>query len=96
MNGRWQKTVNGDGITRLRAEYKMKFTEGYHGRHRTATAGRYIFITASGVSFSMTCLRMSGTGMDGSPAYENLSEEKLCDAIEIADEMLEEGLPSKC
>ena len=90
-----QETLDGTDLTALRAEYRRKVTEELP-RVAQASDGWPIHLDHC---FGRVVLDNLFDDewydhVDGSPAYEQLSQAQLEEAIAIADRMLEEGRPA--
>ena len=90
-----QETLDGENISDLREAYKQKVTDELPEKaqhsdgwpiHPDHCFGRVVLDTLFQDEWY--------DHVDGRPAYENLSEEELREAIRIADEMLQRGRPA--
>lgn len=89
-----QRTLNGDDLSGLRAEYTRKVNEELPKEaqnsegwpiHLDHCFARVVLDNLFGDEWY--------SHVDGRPAYKHLSQSELQDAIEIADRMLSEGRP---
>jgi hypothetical protein len=90
-----QKTLSGDDLSELRAEYKRKVNKELPEKaqnrdgwpiHLDHCFGRVVFDNLFGDEWY--------SHVDGRPAYKYLTRNELQQAIEIADRMLEDGKPA--
>jgi hypothetical protein len=90
-----QRTFDGDDLSRLRAEYRRKVTERLPQKAQKSDGWPIHLDHCFGRVVLDNLFEDEWYGhVDGSPAYENLSEEELREAIGIADRMLKEGRPA--
>jgi hypothetical protein len=90
-----QETLDGTDLTALRAEYRWKVTDELP-RVAQASDGWPIHLDHCFGRVVLDNLFADEwyDHVDGSPAYEQLSQTQLEEAIAIADRMLEEGRPA--
>lgn len=89
-----QETLSGDDLSNLREEYKRKVNEELPEKAQSSD-GWPIHL---GHCFGRVVLDNLFEDewynhIDGRPAYENLTQEELKQAIQIADKMLKDGKP---
>jgi hypothetical protein len=90
-----QETLDGENISELREAYKRKVTDELPEKAQRSDGWPIHLDHCFGRVVLDNLFQDEWYGhVDGRPAYENLSEEELRDAIRIADEMLQRGRPA--
>ena len=90
-----QETLDGENISELREAYKRKVTDELPEKAQRNDGWPIHLDHCFGRVVLDNLFQDEWYGhVDGRPAYENLSEEELRDAIRIADEMLQRGRPA--
>lgn len=90
-----QETLDGENISDLREAYKQKVTDELPEKARHSDGWPIHLDHCFGrVVLDNLFQDEWYDHVNGRPAYENLSEEELREAIRIADEMLQRGRPA--
>jgi hypothetical protein len=90
-----QETLSGDNLFELRADYKRKVNEELPEKAQSSDGWPIHLDHCFGrVVLDNLFEDEWYSHIDGRPAYENLTQDELKQAIEIADKMLSEGKPA--